>query len=106
MVVRTEELLESIRGLPSIVVGNLGRDVVSDVSLADTVEEPSTDRPEHVSVNGSKGTSGESPLVSGVVGQKRVGVLEVSDEDEPATHQQLQLRKQCTYWLTQRYGRK
>jgi hypothetical protein len=37
LVVGTEELLECVCGLPSIVVGDLGRSVVSDVGLADTV---------------------------------------------------------------------
>lgn len=80
---RTEELLESICSLPGIVVGDLGRSVVSNMSLADTVKEPSTDWAKHVSVNGGKSSSGKSPLFGRVVGQERVGVLQVGDEDEP-----------------------
>jgi hypothetical protein len=37
LVVGTEELLEGIRGLPGVVVRDLGRSVVSDVGLTDTV---------------------------------------------------------------------
>jgi hypothetical protein len=37
LVVGTEELLECVCGLPSIVVGDLGRSVVSDVGLTNTV---------------------------------------------------------------------
>ena len=37
LVVGTKELLERICGLPSVVVGDLGRGVVSDVGLTDTV---------------------------------------------------------------------
>lgn len=37
LVVGTEELLEGVCGLPSVVVGDLGRSVVSDVGLANTV---------------------------------------------------------------------
>jgi hypothetical protein len=37
LVVWTEELLECVCGLPSVVVRNLGRGVMSDVGLANTV---------------------------------------------------------------------
>lgn len=83
VVVRAQELLQSLCGLPSVVVRDLGGDVVSNMSLADTVENPSTDWAEHVSVNGGEGSSGKSPLVGRVVGEQRVGVLEVGDEDQP-----------------------
>lgn len=104
MVVRAEELLEGVCGLPSVVVGDLGRDVVGNVGLADTVEEPSANGAEHVSVNGGEGTSGKGPLVGRVVGQERVGVLEVGDEDEPAAVSVTSglARQSFTYWLTQR----
>lgn len=79
----TEEVLECLCSFPSVVVGDLGRSVVSDVGLADTVEDPSTDKAHESSVNCSKGTSGESPLFGRVVGEDGVGVLEVGDKDEP-----------------------
>jgi hypothetical protein len=37
VVVRTEEFLERLSRLPRVIVRDLGRDVVSDVRLADTV---------------------------------------------------------------------
>jgi hypothetical protein len=83
VVVGTKEVLESFCGLPSVVVRDLGRGVVSDVGFTDTVEDPSTDKAHESSVNGGKGTSGEGPLLGGVVGQDGVGVLEVGDENEP-----------------------
>lgn len=83
LVVGTEEVLECLCGLPGVVVRDLGRGVVGDVSLANTVKDPSTDKAHESSVNGSKGTSGKSPLFSTVVRKSGVGVLEVGDEDEP-----------------------
>jgi hypothetical protein len=49
-------------------VRDLGRDVVRDVGLADSVEDVRTDGTHEVSVNGSKGSTGESPLFGRVVG--------------------------------------
>ncbi len=43
---------------------------MSDVSLTNTVEDVGTDWAEESSVNGSKGTSGESPFVGRVVGYR------------------------------------
>jgi len=83
LVVGAEEVLECLCGLPSVVVGDLGRGVVSDVGLANTVEDPSTNGSHESSVNGSEGSSGEGPLLGRVMGQDGVGVLEVGDEDEP-----------------------
>lgn len=83
LVVRAEELLECVCGLPSVVVGNLGGSVVSDVGLADTVKNPSTNGAHESSVNGGKSSSGKGPLLGRVMGQDGVGVLEVGDEDEP-----------------------
>lgn len=80
----TEELFKGFCGFPSVVVGNLGRDMVGDVGFADTVEDPSTNGAEHVSVNGGKGTSSKGPLFGGVVGEEGVGVLQIGDEDQPA----------------------
>jgi len=37
LVVRTEEVLESLCGFPGVVVRDLGRSVVSDMGLANTV---------------------------------------------------------------------
>lgn len=53
LVVGTEEVLECLCGLPGVVVRDLGRGVVGDVSLANTVKNPSTDKAHESSVNGS-----------------------------------------------------
>lgn len=79
----TEEVLECLCSFPGVVVWDLGGSVVSDVGLANTVKDPSTDGAHESSVNGSKGTSSKSPLLGRVMGQDGVGVLEVGDEDEP-----------------------
>lgn len=76
-----EELLEGICCLPCVVVGHAGRGVVGDVGLADTVPDVTADEAK-VTVNGGKGTTGESPLLLRVMGEERVGVLEEGDEDE------------------------
>lgn len=83
VVVRAKELLKSRCGLPGVVVGDLGGDVVGNVGLTDTVEDVGANGSEEVSVNGGKSSSGESPLVGRVVGKDGVGVLKVGDEDEP-----------------------
>ena len=86
VVVRTEELLKSLCGLPGVVVGDLGGNVVGNVSLADTVENVRANGSKEVSVNGSKSSTGKGPLVGRVVGQDGVGVLEVGDENEPVVN--------------------
>ena len=55
---------------------------MSDVSLADTVEDVGTECAAEVSVNGAQSTSLEVPLALSVVGKHGVGVLEEGDEDE------------------------
>lgn len=73
-----------------MIVRNLAVDVVGNVRLRDTVSSPSAD-PAHdaaevakkVSVEGGESTTGESKLVSTVVGEERVGVLEERDQDKP-----------------------
>lgn len=73
-----------------MIVRNLAVDVVGNVRLRDTVSSPSAD-PAHdaaevakkVSVEGGESTTGESELVSTVVGEERVGVLEERDQDKP-----------------------
>jgi hypothetical protein len=101
--VRAKELPERICRLPRVVVRDLGRDVVGNVGLADTVEDVLADGAHELSVNGGKGTSSERPLVGGVVREDRVGVLKVGDEDEPAAGQRCTAGTSCmTHWLTQR----
>ena len=49
-------------------MGDLGGNVMGNVGLTDTVENVTTDWAHESSVDGSKGASGEGPLLSGVVG--------------------------------------
>ena len=86
-------LTERIGRLPSVVVGDLARDVVENVRLRDAVRCKGTEPAHHaaevteeVAVEGSERSTGESELRSTVVGQDRVGVLEESNEDEPVVH--------------------
>lgn len=63
--------------------------MVGDVCLGNTVENISTNGTQEVTINGSKGTTGESPLVGRVVREDRVGVLKEGDEDEPVINPQV-----------------
>ena len=94
VVVLTEESLQSLCGLPSVVVGHLGRDVVSNVGLGDTVEGDGADPSEELSVDSAESASGEGPLVGRVVGQEGVGVLKEGDQDEPVVNPEIAVRKQ------------
>lgn len=60
--------------------------MVGDVRLGNTVESVSANRTQKVTINGSKGTTRESPLVGRVVGEDRVGMLKEGDEDEPVVN--------------------
>lgn len=69
---------------------NLAGDMVENMGLRDTVggvcSNPTHDATEvtkKVAVQGCKSATGESEFGSAVVGKKRVGVLEESDQDQP-----------------------
>lgn len=72
---------------------DLACDVVSNVSLGDTVSDMSTD-PAHdsstiakkLTVESRKGTTREGKFRCAVVGKKGVGVLEERDKDEPVVY--------------------
>lgn len=86
---RTKEFFQCLCSFPSVVVRDLGRDVVGDVCLSNTVENVSANGTQEVTINGGKGTTRESPLVGRVVGEDRVGVLKEGDEDEPVINPQV-----------------
>lgn len=52
------------------------------MGLADAVEDVGSEGASHVPVDGAEGSALEVPLALAVVGQFRVGVLEVGDHDE------------------------
>lgn len=89
MIGRTKEFFQRLCSFPSVVVRDLRRDVVGNVCLGNTVENVSANGTQEVTINGSKGTTGESPLVGRVVGEGRVGVLKEGDEDEPVINPQV-----------------
>jgi len=60
-------------------VRDLGAQVVSNVGLSDTVEEETV----NVAVDGAECAALEVEGLVAVVGEKRVGVLEVRDHYEP-----------------------
>lgn len=73
-----------------MIVRNLAADVVSNMSLRDTVSSNGTEPThelstvaEELTIQGTKSATGESELGSTVVGKKGVGVLQERDEDKP-----------------------
>lgn len=98
-----------------MVVRDLGRDMVRNVGLRDTVSEVRADPAhdaaavaEEVAVERRKRTTGERELGGTVVGQERVGVLEEGDEHQPVVNPVTQLSTQnryaCPGKTYQRYG--
>lgn len=84
VVVRSQVSLESLGGLPSVVVGDLGVDVVCDVRLSNAVQEVRADQRTHpLAVDGAESASREGPDVGGVVREEWVCVLKESDHDQP-----------------------
>lgn len=64
-------------------VGDLARDVVRNMGLANAVKHERADEAKAVAVDGAEGSLSEGPLAVGVVRNERVGVLEEGDGDEP-----------------------
>jgi hypothetical protein len=58
---------------------------VEDVSLDDTVEKVSADKT-HLTIDSGSGTADKVPLVVGVVGKSRIGVLEEGNSNEPVVN--------------------
>ena len=83
VVVFANECLEVLSSLRAVVERHLGEEVVDDVEVSDVVEEESSLPTENGSVNGSSSTTLEVPFLSAVVGHDGVGVVEVSNHDEP-----------------------
>ncbi len=76
-----------------MIVGELARDVVEDMSLRDTICSMGTDPThdlatvtEEVTVESSKGTTREGELGSTVVRQNGVSVLKEGDQDKPVVN--------------------
>ena len=81
-VVLAHDGTDGVAGLVGVVKGNGANVVVEDVRLDNAVQQLAADEA-HLAVNGSGGTADVVPLLGSVVRQRRVGVLEESDGNEP-----------------------
>lgn len=72
--------LNGLGGLVGVVEGDGADVVVKDVGLDDAVEEVAADEAE-LAVDGGSAATDVVPLLSGVVGERGVGVLEEGDGD-------------------------
>lgn len=77
-VVVAHHLLDGFTGFVGVVEGDGADIVVEDVSLDDSVEDVTADESK-VTVNRGSGSTSKVPRFRLVVGERRVGVLEVSD---------------------------
>lgn len=69
---------DGVGGLVGVVEGDGGHVVVQDVGLDDAVQQLAADKA-HLAVDGGGSASDKVPLLTGVVGEGRVGVLEEGD---------------------------
>jgi len=72
--------LDGLGGLVGVVEGDLADVVVQDVGLDDAVEEVAADEAE-LAIDGGSAAADVVPLLSSVVGERGVGVLEEGDGD-------------------------
>lgn len=79
-VVIAHDLLDGFAGLVGVIEWDAADIVVEDVSLDDSVEDVTTNETE-VAVDGGCGAAGEVPHLRLVVGETRVGVLQIGDGD-------------------------
>lgn len=76
---------DSIASLVGIIKWNGANVMVQDVGLDNAVKQVASNESE-LAINSSGGTTNEIPLLLGVVGKRRIGVLEESDSNEPVVH--------------------
>lgn len=81
-VVLAHDGTDGVAGFVGVVKGNGANVVVEDVRLDDAVQQLAADEA-HLAVNGGGGTADVVPLLSSVVRQRRVGVLQEGDGNEP-----------------------
>ena len=77
-VVLAHDGANGLASLVRVVEGNGADVMVEDVCLDNAVEEVAAN-PAHVAIDGRSGAANEVPLLSLVVGQGRIGVLQESD---------------------------
>jgi hypothetical protein len=78
--VNAHHRLNGLGGLVGIVEGDGADIVVQHVRLDNAVEEVAADEAK-LTIDGGSATTDEVPLVSGVMGKRRIGVLQESDGD-------------------------
>nr|ACL52983.1 unknown [Zea mays]ACL53151.1 unknown [Zea mays]ACL53170.1 unknown [Zea mays]ACL53198.1 unknown [Zea mays]ACN35830.1 unknown [Zea mays] len=86
VVVVPEDGPDRLGGLHGVVVRHGGEEVVRDVRVRDVVEHAVEDAV--VAVHGGQRAAQPVPLARVVVGERRVGVLQVGDEHQPRVHDQ------------------
>ena len=74
----SHDLLDGLGGLVSVVEGDGAHVVVEDVSLDNSVKNVATDETEFT-IDGGSSSPSESPNLRSIVGEGRIGVLEVGD---------------------------
>lgn len=77
-VVAAHDGLDGLGGLVGVVEGDGADVVMQDVGLDDAVQQVAADETK-LAVDGRGGALDKGPLLAGVVGQGRVGVLQESD---------------------------
>jgi len=77
-VVDAHDGLNGLGGLVGVVEGDTADIVVQHMGLDNTVEEMAADESE-LAINRGGSTTNKVPLVSSVVGERRIGVLQESD---------------------------
>lgn len=83
VVVFANESLEMLSSFGAVVEGHLGEEVMDDMEVSDIVEEEASLPAENGPVNGSGSATLEVPFLAAVVRHDRVGVMKISDHDEP-----------------------
>lgn len=82
------DFLDSLRRLIGMVERDCADVVVKNMCLNDTVQELSTDKTEF-SIDRCGGSSSVRPALRGVVGERRIGVLQISDGHQPVVDPQI-----------------
>lgn len=83
VVYKLMSLLSAYLWIMVLTEGHLGKEVVDDMIVCNSMEEEITLPPQKVSVYSSRGSARVRPSVVAVVGQNRVGVVKVGNHDEP-----------------------
>jgi len=89
VVVIFKNLLDCFGDVWLVVEGNGREEMMGDVVMRDVVEEEATCPAKQWSVDGRNSSAQEGPLLVAVVSNSRVGVMEVSQHDDPVVGQEI-----------------